>query len=57
MRKGGHYGPDEELIPVTVPEVRRLLTGLVWTEKQPPDFILLRYAIEANATIGDCVGN
>ena len=25
-RKGGRYGPDEELIPVTVPEVRRLLT-------------------------------
>ena len=31
-RKGGHYGPDEELIPLTVPEVRRLLTRLVWTE-------------------------
>ena len=39
-RKGGHYGPDEELIPLTVPEVRRLLTRLVWTETQPPDFIL-----------------
>ena len=39
-RKGGHYGPDEELIPVTVPEVRRLLTRLVWRENQPPDFIL-----------------
>ena len=39
-RKRGHYGPDEELIPVTVPEVRRLLTRLVWTETQPPDFIL-----------------
>ena len=38
--KGGHYGLDEELIPVTLPEVRRLLTRLVWTEKQPPDFIL-----------------
>ena len=38
--QGGHYGPDEELIPLTVPEVRRLLTRLVWTENQPPDFIL-----------------
>ena len=39
-RKGGCYGPDEQLIPMTVPEVRRLLTRLVWTENQPPDFIL-----------------
>ena len=39
-RKGGYYGPDEELIPLTVPEVRRLPTRLVWTENQPPDFIL-----------------
>ena len=39
-RKGGHYGPDEELIPMTVPEVRHLLTRLIWTENQPPDFIL-----------------
>ena len=39
-RKGGHYGPDEDLIPMTVPEVRRLLTRLVWKESQPPDFIL-----------------
>ena len=31
---------DEELIPVTVPEVRRLLTRLVWRENQPPDFVL-----------------
>ena len=38
--KGGHYGPNEELIPMTVPEVRRLLTRLVWTESQPPDFAL-----------------
>ena len=38
--KGGHCGLDEELIPVTVPEVRRLLTRLVWTESQPADFIL-----------------
>ena len=39
-RKGGQYGPGEDLNPVTVPEVRRLLTRLVWTENQPPDFIL-----------------
>ena len=39
-RKGGHYGPDEELIPITVPEVRRLRTRLVWTDNQPPDFIM-----------------
>ena len=39
-RKGGCYGPDEELIPITAPEVRRLLTRLVWTENQLPDFIL-----------------
>ena len=39
-RKGGYFGLDEELIPLTVPEVRRLLTRLVWTENQPPDFIL-----------------
>ena len=30
-RKGGYFGLDEELIPLTVPEVRRLLTRLVWT--------------------------
>ena len=39
-RKRGHYGPDEELIPITAPEVRRLLTRPVWTESQPADFIL-----------------
>ena len=37
--KRGHYGPKEELIPLMVPEVRRLLTRLVWTETQQPDFI------------------
>ena len=35
--KGGCYGPDEELIPITAPEVRRLLTRLVWTENQLPE--------------------
>ena len=39
-RKGGHFGPDEELIPLTVPEVRRLLTRLVWPQTPPPDFVL-----------------
>ena len=39
-RKGGCCGPNEELIPLTAPEVRRLLTRLVWTENQLPDFIL-----------------
>ena len=39
-RKGGCYGPDAELIPITAPEVRRLLTRLVGTENQLPDFIL-----------------
>ena len=38
--KGGRYALDEELIPITVPEVRRLLTRLIWTESQPPHFIL-----------------
>ena len=28
------------MIPVTVPEVRRLLARLVWTQNQLPDFIL-----------------
>ena len=30
----------ERLIPLTVPEVRRLLTRLVWRADQPADFIL-----------------
>ena len=38
--KGATTAPDEELIPVTVPEVRRLLTRLVWTENKLPDLIL-----------------
>ncbi len=38
--KGGCYGPDAALIPITAPEVRRLLTRLVGTENQLPDFIL-----------------
>ena len=31
---------DQELIPLTVPEVRRLLTRLIWAESQPPNFVL-----------------
>ena len=27
---------DERLIPLTVPEVRRLVTRLVWTEERQP---------------------
>ena len=38
--KGANFDPDAELIPVTVPEVRRLLTRLVWRESPPPDFVL-----------------
>ena len=38
--KGATTVRDEELIPLTVPEVRRLLTRLVWTESHPPDFVL-----------------
>ena len=49
-RKGGCYGPDEELIPITAPEVRRLLTRLVWTENQLPDFILSLVVVGDGAT-------
>ena len=38
--KGGCPSRDRSLIPLTVLEVRRLLTRLVWTEDQLPDFIL-----------------
>ena len=38
--KGAATVPDAALIPITAPEVRRLLTRLVWTENQLPDFIL-----------------
>ena len=39
-RKGGHRCRDAGLIPITVPEVRRLLTRLVWTGNHPADFVL-----------------
>ena len=31
---------DEKLIPLTVPEVRRLLTRLVWTANHPAELVL-----------------
>ena len=40
QEKGGCPGLDESLIPMTVPEVRRLLTRLVWRADQPADCIL-----------------
>jgi hypothetical protein len=33
----------EELLPVTVPEVRRLLRGLVWPSA-PPDGVILHWS-------------
>jgi hypothetical protein len=33
----------EELLPVTVPEVRRLLRGLVW-QSAPPEAVLLHWS-------------
>ena len=38
--KGGYSCRDEGLIPLTVPEVRRLLTRLVWTPEHSSDFVL-----------------
>ena len=38
--KGGRPGSDARLIPLTVPEVRRLITRLVWTVHHPADFVL-----------------
>ena len=38
--KGGCPSRDRSLIPLTVPEVRRLITRLIWTENQMPYFIL-----------------
>ena len=38
--KGGCTKLDERLIPLTVPEVRRLLTRLVWTANYPADLVL-----------------
>ena len=36
----GFPGLDERLIPMTVPEVRRLLTRLVWTANHPAELVL-----------------
>ena len=38
--RGGCPGLDERLIPMTVPEVRRLLTRLVWTANHPAELVL-----------------
>ena len=38
--KGGLPGCEARLIPRTVPEVRRLLTRLIWTANHPADFVL-----------------
>ena len=35
LGKGAHADLDEGLIPITIPEVRRLLTRLVWTVNHP----------------------
>jgi len=41
-RKGGRSGLTAQLglLPLTVPEVRRLLVALVWTSPIPPGFVL-----------------
>ena len=39
-RKGGLPGCEARLIPRTVPEVRQLLTRLIWTANHPADFVL-----------------
>ena len=41
-RKGGRGGLTSQLglLPLTVPEVRRLLVALVWTSPVPPGFVL-----------------
>ena len=38
--KGGGPCRDRSLIPLTVPEVRRLLTRLIWTPNRSADFVL-----------------
>ena len=43
MAKRGCYGPDDGLISMTVPEVRRLLYRLVWSH-QPADQSALRWS-------------
>ena len=40
LGKGGVADLYERLIPITVPEVRRLLTRLVWTVNQPAELVL-----------------
>ncbi len=38
--KGGAAEPDEDLIPLTVPEVRRLLSKLIWNRPTNPTAVL-----------------
>jgi len=38
--KGGAAEPDEDLIPLTVPEVRRLLSKLIWNRPATPTAVL-----------------
>ena len=38
--KRGRPGSDARLILLTVPQVRRLLTRLIWTVRHPADFVL-----------------
>ena len=40
MARGAIPAGDERLIPITVPEVRRLLTRLVWTVNLPVELVL-----------------
>ena len=40
LEKGGQAELDERLIPITVPEVRRLLTRLIWTVNHPAELVL-----------------
>ena len=55
-RKRGCPSLDEGLIPLTVPEVRRLLTRLVWTANQPAGFVLAwcRWTQRRQATAQRC---
>ena len=40
LGRGGHADLDKRLIPITIPEVRRLLTRLVWTVNHPAELVL-----------------
>ena len=40
LERGAHADLDEGLIPITIPEVRRLLTHLAWTVNHPAELVL-----------------